>query len=28
LEEVMKQRLLWYLAPPQDMMKVLKKVFR
>jgi tetratricopeptide (TPR) repeat protein len=28
LEEVMKQRLLWYLAPPQEMMKVLKKVFR
>jgi len=28
LEEVMKQRLLWYLAPPQDMTKVLKKVFR
>jgi len=24
----MKQRLLWYLAPPQDMMKVLKKIFR
>ena len=28
LEEVTKQRLLWYLAPPQDMMKLLKKVFR
>jgi tetratricopeptide (TPR) repeat protein len=28
LEEVTKQRLLWYLAPPQDMMKILKKVFR
>jgi tetratricopeptide (TPR) repeat protein len=28
LEEVTKQRLLWYLAPPHDMMKFLKKVFR
>lgn len=28
LEEVTKQRLLWYIAPPNDMMKVLKKVFR
>ena len=28
LEEVTKQRLLWYIAPPHDMMKVLKKVFR
>jgi hypothetical protein len=28
LEEVTKQRLLWYLAPPADIMKLLKKVFR
>ena len=28
LEEVTKQRLLWYLAPPHDIMKLLKKVFR
>jgi len=28
LEEVTKQRLLWYLAPPHDIMKILKKVFR
>jgi tetratricopeptide (TPR) repeat protein len=28
LEEVTKQRLLWYLAPPADIMKILKKVFR
>jgi tetratricopeptide (TPR) repeat protein len=28
LEEVTKQRLLWYIAPPHDMMKILKKVFR
>jgi len=28
LEEVTKQRLLWYLAPPSDIMKILKKVFR
>lgn len=28
LEEVTKQRLLWYLAPPNDMIKILKKVFR
>jgi hypothetical protein len=27
-EEVTKQRLLWYLAPPMDIMKLLKKVFR
>jgi tetratricopeptide (TPR) repeat protein len=27
-EEVTKQRLLWYLAPPTDIMKILKKVFR
>ncbi|MCI0748417.1 MAG: hypothetical protein L0Y58_23675 [Verrucomicrobia subdivision 3 bacterium] len=28
LEEVTKQRLLWYLAPPHDIIKFLKKVFR
>lgn len=28
LEEVTKQRLLWYLAPPADIIKVLKKVYR
>ena len=28
LEEVTKQRLLWYLTPPHDIMKLLKKVFR
>lgn len=28
LEEVTKQRLLWYLAPPTDIIKILKKVFR
>jgi hypothetical protein len=28
LEEVTKQRLLWYLAPPADIVKILKKVFR
>lgn len=28
LEEVTKQRLLWYLATPNDMIKILKKVFR
>jgi tetratricopeptide (TPR) repeat protein len=28
LEEVTKQRLLWYLAPPMDMIRILKKVFR
>jgi tetratricopeptide (TPR) repeat protein len=27
-EEVTKQRLLWYLAPPMDIIKTLKKVFR
>jgi tetratricopeptide (TPR) repeat protein len=27
-EEVTKQRLLWYLAPPMDIIKLLKKVFR
>ena len=28
LEEQAKQRLLWYLAPPADIMKALKKAFR
>src|SRR5688572_7887808 len=28
MEDVTKQRLLWYLAPPQDIIKTLKKVFR
>jgi hypothetical protein len=28
LEEETKQRLLWYLAPPSDIMKLLKKIFR
>ena len=28
LEEETKQRLLWYLAPPSDITKLLKKVFR
>ena len=28
LEEQAKQRLLWYLAPPGDIMKALKKAFR
>ena len=28
LEEVAKQRLIWYLAPPQDLLKVLRKVIR
>jgi hypothetical protein len=28
IEEVTKQRLLWYLAPPPDIMAILKKVFR
>jgi len=28
LEEVTKQRLLWYLAPPMDIIQTLKKVFR
>jgi hypothetical protein len=28
LEETAKQRLLWYLAPPADLMKALKKAFR
>jgi tetratricopeptide (TPR) repeat protein len=28
LEEVTKQRLLWYLTPPADIIKLLKKVFR
>jgi len=28
MEEVAKQRLLWYLAPPADIVKVLRKVFR
>jgi hypothetical protein len=28
IEETAKQRLLWYLAPPVDIMKVLKKAFR
>jgi tetratricopeptide (TPR) repeat protein len=28
LEQVAKQRLLWYLAPPPDIVKALKKTFR
>lgn len=28
MEEATKQRLLWYLAPPQDIIKGLKKIFR
>ena len=28
LEEATKQRLLWYLAPPPDIIKALRKVFR
>lgn len=28
VEEVMKSRLIWYLATPQDMIKSLKKVYR
>lgn len=28
LEEATKQRLLWYLAPPPDIVKVLRKIFR
>jgi hypothetical protein len=28
LEEVAKQRLLWYLVPPPDLIKALKKAFR
>jgi hypothetical protein len=28
LEEVMKHRLLWYLATPADLIRVLGKVFR
>ena len=28
LEEATKQRLLWYLAPPPDLIKALRKIFR
>jgi hypothetical protein len=28
LEEVTRQRLLWYLAAPAELVRVLKKVFR
>lgn len=28
LDDVLKQRLLWYLVPPADLIKCLKKVFR
>src|SRR5207244_8527678 len=28
MEEATKQRLLWYLAPPPDIIKALRKVFR
>jgi hypothetical protein len=28
MEEATKQRLLWYLAPPLDIVKILRKVFR
>jgi tetratricopeptide (TPR) repeat protein len=28
LEEATKQRLLWYLAPPPDLVKALRKIFR
>jgi hypothetical protein len=28
VEETAKQRLLWYLAPPMDISKILRKIFR
>ena len=28
LEEALKHRLLWYLAPPADLIRILGKVFR
>jgi MoxR-like ATPase len=28
IEEATKQRLLWYLAPPADIIAALRKVFR